>query len=475
MDYITSFDIRLEKDVYYAGEPVLGCVVLENSEPIKIRGIKVFLRGRSRVQWKVLKSGESRVLKDDQYLLDEKILVWGKEKSEECNPDDSPMQILPRGMHQFNFTFQLPQSQFPCSLETKTGTNRYYVKVIIDIPFASSPQGIKYFTFVGPHIDCMEEKYLTALSGQDHKVQWFKCCQRGMIALRIILERQAYCCGENLKLRAHIENRQEFTICLCIRLFQHIEYRIERPSGSEVKSAMSTVLEYRSPKVAENTQAKFDSSNHTDDQHHPIKIPVVPPTMIGVCRLIQIYYILKVCIEDERKNETLEMEFPIIIATIPYRSTQSPFYSVGYDFCVDYVESGKYISPEFRLGHVYDGGDSGEGGEDNEEDDVILYRPVYVKVVDKPQKNVGKIAKEIMESRLSVDSPSLFNMATDQQLNNKNNSANSLNLAASATNVGHSISQESLLSANTPYSNTDVRNNNDEAASKLLTHTAKIA
>lgn len=38
MDYITSFDIRLEKDVYYAGEPVIGCVVLENSDPIKIRG-----------------------------------------------------------------------------------------------------------------------------------------------------------------------------------------------------------------------------------------------------------------------------------------------------------------------------------------------------------------------------------------------------------------------------------------------------
>lgn len=38
MDFITSFDIRLEKDVYYMGEQVIGCVVLENSDPIKIRG-----------------------------------------------------------------------------------------------------------------------------------------------------------------------------------------------------------------------------------------------------------------------------------------------------------------------------------------------------------------------------------------------------------------------------------------------------
>jgi len=42
MDFITSFDIRLEKDVYYAGENIVGCVVVENSESIKIRGKTLF-------------------------------------------------------------------------------------------------------------------------------------------------------------------------------------------------------------------------------------------------------------------------------------------------------------------------------------------------------------------------------------------------------------------------------------------------
>lgn len=322
MDYITSFDIKLEKDVYYAGETIVGVVVLENAEPIKIRGIRVFLRGRSRVQWKILKSGESRTLKDDQYLLDEKLLIWGKDKYEE-GADST--QVLPRGMHQLNFSFQLPQCQMPCSLETKTGTIRYYVKVIIDIPYASSPQGIKYFTFVGPHIDSMDEKYQSPLSGQDHKVQWLNCCQRGTIALRIVLDRTAYCCGEGLKLRAHIENRQDFNVCLCVRLFQNIEYRIDRATVGETKLMVSTVIEHKFPSVVANTQARYDSSSD-----HPIKVPVIPPTMVGVCRLIQIYYTLKVCVEDERKNEALEMDFPLTIAIIPYRSAQSQVYSVAY-------------------------------------------------------------------------------------------------------------------------------------------------
>lgn len=32
-------------------------------------------------------------------------------------------------MHQFPFQFALPQSSLPCSLESKLGTIRYYIKV----------------------------------------------------------------------------------------------------------------------------------------------------------------------------------------------------------------------------------------------------------------------------------------------------------------------------------------------------------
>ena len=38
MDFISSFDIHLEKDVYYSGETITGTVNIENVEPIKVRG-----------------------------------------------------------------------------------------------------------------------------------------------------------------------------------------------------------------------------------------------------------------------------------------------------------------------------------------------------------------------------------------------------------------------------------------------------
>ncbi|KAI6228372.1 CBN-ARRD-6 protein [Aphelenchoides besseyi] len=381
MDFISSFDIRLEKDVYYVGDTIVGSVIIENSDPIKIRSVRVFLRGRARVQLKILRSGEARTLKDDQYLIDDRCCIFGNEKTE----DSDGAEILAAGLHQFNFSFQLPHCQMPCSVESKSGSIRYYVKTVIDIPYASSPQGIKYFSLIGPTIDCREEKYLSPLTGQDHKISCLHCCTRGTIALRLILERSAYCCGESLKLRAHIENHQDFRVTLCIRLYQHIEYRIER-GMTETKSVVSMVLEHRSPSISENTRAKFETI-----PDHPVKIPVVPPTQIGLCRLIQIYYVLKICIEDERKNESLNMEFPITIATIPYRPSSSTVYSCTYEFCVDWIATGDFISSEFRLGQVYDG----ENAEDME--DIILYRPVYVRVVDK-SKNLDRVSKELLEA-----------------------------------------------------------------------------
>ncbi|CAJ0569981.1 unnamed protein product, partial [Mesorhabditis spiculigera] len=383
MDYISSFDIRLQKDVYYAGEQLQGTVLLENTENVKIRGIRVLLRGKVHAILKVVKSGERRTVKDDQYVLDEKTLIWGKDKAD----DSESIPILPRGMHQFPFHFSLPQTTLPCSYESRYGTIRYYIKVIIDVPYASSPQGIKYFTIIGPHIDCMEEKYLQPLTGQDRKVTCCWCCQRGALALRITLDRTAYVCGENIRVRAQVENRQRSTQVINVKLTQHVEYFIEKGVLGESKSQVCTVFEHKSPAIAANSTGKYDST-----LEHPIRLPVVPPTLIGVCRLIQIYYILRVCLEDEKGNETLHLDFPLTVATVPYRIPNAPPPPIDYDFCSNHVEGGKYVSPEFRLGQVYDG-ENVIG-----EDEVVLYRPVYARLSDRKPGTSPRYSREFRGS-----------------------------------------------------------------------------
>lgn len=371
MDYIREFDIKLEKEMYYAGETLSGQVVLDTMENVKLRAVRVWLRGKAHTEWKVVVSGDRRTLQDDQYFIDERTVVWGKDKPEGNVP------VLPRGMHVFPFRFQLPESSLPCSFESKPGTIRYYVKVTVDIPYASPPQGFKYFTLIGPHIDCMDEQHLKPLFAHDKRATCCLCCRRGPVTLRSRLERSAYCCGESIKLKADIDNQSEKDVRLRLTLVQYVQYFIDRGVlGAVTKEVNHTVLEYRGDPVHPHSRSKFDSSSG-------LVVPVVPPTLLGVCRLVHIHYALKVCLELAKSGEDLHLNFPLTIATIPFRipnSNQPP--SLSYEVAADHVEGGLYIGPEFQLGQVYDGGllDSA--------DNVVLYRPVYICVANQKLKEI---------------------------------------------------------------------------------------
>ncbi|EFO23210.2 hypothetical protein LOAG_05274 [Loa loa] len=329
MNYITAFDIQLNKDVYYSGESVLGNVILENSQNIRIKDICVILRGKAHTHIEL-------------------------NKTEKCGEKDE--SILLDGLHHFPFQFQLPHCSMPCSLETKFGTIRYYVKVIINIPNGSMPQGIKYFTIIGPSTDCMDEKYCCALLGQNKEVRWHGCCRRGALALRVIMDRTAYLCGENVRILAHVENRQNGIVWIVMRLTQHVEYFVEKNAG-ENKQIDCVVLESKTLPVQPYTQGKFDTA-----QLQSFVLPVVPPTLA--------------CVEDEKGNQTLQMEFPLTIATLSFRKTTISTPVLDYDICCPHVEGGRYISPKFQIGRMHDEQDIDM--EQSVDDHVVLYRPLYV-------------------------------------------------------------------------------------------------
>ncbi|CAG2165136.1 unnamed protein product [Oppiella nova] len=281
------------------------------------------------------------------------------------------MSILPRGHHSFPFKFHLPESCLPCSFESKPCTVRYWVKVTIDIPYASPPQGMKYFTIIGPHIDCMDEQYLG-------RVVW----EKGRVDVGE--KETAYCCGESIRLKADIDNQSEENVRLKLKLVQYVEFFIERGVLGLSKEVNHTVLEYRGDPILPSQKYRFESSNS-------FVVPVMPPTLVGICRLLQIYYVLKVWVELEKSGDDLHMNFPLTIATCPFRipnSNQQPI--IEYDVCCDHVEGGLYMGPEFQLGQVYDGTMGMENGET-----VVLYRPVYVCV----RKNVSDHSNESTESK----------------------------------------------------------------------------
>jgi len=46
-----------------------------------VLGIRVVVRGKAHAEWKVVVSGDRRTVKDDQYFIDDRAVIWGKGKA----------------------------------------------------------------------------------------------------------------------------------------------------------------------------------------------------------------------------------------------------------------------------------------------------------------------------------------------------------------------------------------------------------
>ncbi|KXJ73470.1 hypothetical protein RP20_CCG015794 [Aedes albopictus] len=264
MDYIKELDIRLDKEYYYAGEVLSGKVIMHTTENFKLKSIRLLLRGKAHVEWKVFVSGDKRTVKDDQLYIDERAVIWGERAGEGL---DVTVPVLIRGQHQFPFRFNIPETNLPCSFESRACYIRYFVKV--------------------------------------NRINAFSTCS---------LDRTAFCCGETLKLKSIIDNQGEDSVKLKVRLLQFCEFFVERGVLGVTKEVQHLVLEYKGELVP--------SRDH-QDTCASLRIPTVPTTLMGVCRLVQIYYMLTACLEFEKSGDDLHINFPITIGTVPFRIPNS--------------------------------------------------------------------------------------------------------------------------------------------------------
>lgn len=136
--------------------------------------IHLLVRGKAHCEWKVFVSGQRRIIKDDQYFIDERTEIWApsstnnEEEGEEDEQTESDQQeneksFVKQGIHEFHFSFRLSDANIPCSLESRACSIRYHLRAILDVPETDDiPQGIKYFTILGPIIDCNDNRFLVS-------------------------------------------------------------------------------------------------------------------------------------------------------------------------------------------------------------------------------------------------------------------------------------------------------------------------
>lgn len=49
----------------------------------------------------------------------------------------------------------------------------------------------------------------------------------------------------------------------------------------------------------------------------------MPTTLVGICRLAQIYYVLTVSLDSNKEEDLVQVVFPVTVATVPFRIPNS--------------------------------------------------------------------------------------------------------------------------------------------------------
>ncbi|XP_075031732.1 arrestin domain-containing protein 2 isoform X2 [Calonectris borealis] len=318
---VRSLAVELEDGrawgAYGSGELLHGRVQLELRSALRLRALEVYARGRATVHWLESRSmGLNTIYRD--YTAYQTFLY----RRCQLIPDNGEVTVLQAGRHEFPFTFQLPET-LATSFEGKHGSVRYWVKAKLHRPWSTVKKVKKEFTVIEP-IDINTPALLAPQAGAKEKLARAWYCNRGQVSVTAKIDRKGYTPGEVIPIFAEIDNCTSRAVVPKAAIIQTQTF-IARGTKKQKKSVVTSI-------VGDSIAAGKREVWHG----RALKIPPVGPSILQ-CRIIQVEYSLKVCVDIPGTSKLL-LELPLVIGTIPLHpfgsrtSSVSSQYSVNLDW-----------------------------------------------------------------------------------------------------------------------------------------------
>ncbi|XP_071952910.1 arrestin domain-containing protein 3-like [Antedon mediterranea] len=305
---IRDFHISLDhnKSVYSAGEFVSGHVVVDLRGDLKLRGIRICMRGLAKVHWSESRGGGHQTGSytkfydaEEEYFSQKKVLFGKDENESGSNP------VLGVGRHEFIFSFQIPYGRVATSFEGKYGRIRYWLKAEVDKQWGFNSRTKLAFTVID-HIDINTPLLLTPLVGTKEKTVCCGLCAAGQISMSVKTDRKGYCPGESIAITGEYENGSARRMKPKATLYQRTMFYADGKSRS-VRSAVACI------------QGKAIRGRSSDSWSNKLlKIPAITPTLTN-CSIIKLEYFLSICL-DITGATNLYINLPIVIGTVPLRA-----------------------------------------------------------------------------------------------------------------------------------------------------------
>ncbi|XP_072473244.1 arrestin domain-containing protein 4 isoform X2 [Notamacropus eugenii] len=264
-----------QKSSYSSGETVAGHVLLETTERLSLRALRLEAQGRARASWS--RNRGHHGLDASGYPVAEVEYLNIRQSLREPAAGEGIILLQP-GKHVFPFSFQLPSEPLVTSFTGKYGSIQYSVRAILERPVVPD-QSIKRELQVISHIDVNTPALLTPVLRSHEKMVgcWF--FTSGPVSLSAKIERKGYCNGEAIPIYAEIENCSSRLIVPKAAIFQTQTYL----ASGKTKTFRQMVANVRGNHIASGSTDTWNGKT--------LKIPPVIPSILDCC-IIRVDYSL---------------------------------------------------------------------------------------------------------------------------------------------------------------------------------------
>lgn len=267
------------QEIYYSGQTLSGEVHLVLLKAMQLKCINVIISGNGRVSWSTYQDDNCISLVDHS----------GNEAYVDCrtcsySAINGGQFELSAGQHFYRFKYVLP-SWLPSSFEGTHGFIRYAVEVSLERPLKFDCSYKKPFT-VCRSLNLTREDSL-GLPAQVELRRKFDLGhgKSGFLIVQLNVLSTGYVIREStILVRVDVANSSGFSLnSLHLQLRKIVKYMCDHPVAEEKEEAKVIATDRRDCLV-ENDQRQFIMC---------LKIPMTPPTTISYCKLIHIWYELK--------------------------------------------------------------------------------------------------------------------------------------------------------------------------------------
>ncbi|XP_011700743.1 PREDICTED: arrestin domain-containing protein 2-like isoform X1 [Wasmannia auropunctata] len=317
MPSLRIFRIEFDRSsaTYAPGEIVTGDVTFDLAREKTIRALKLSIKGEANVNWERRRTtkdsqGHNRTHIDhfrasEQYFNLTYYLLGNTGGNGEVR--------LSAGFHRYFFNFSLPNN-IPCSFEHANGHIRYTMKAVIDRPWRFDHECKIAFTVVASY-DLNARSHL-CLGVDDEVVESNFCClccfNLGTMKARIRIPTRGFVPGQSIETTVNLDNTSRVNVTkICAKLERTLDFHARSPySVTKTDKALVKAEQTQRPLIQQGGIVLLQ-----------LRVPPIPPSQLENCSIIDQKYTLRVTIHVAGMHCSKTKTYPILIGTIPLRST----------------------------------------------------------------------------------------------------------------------------------------------------------